>query len=375
MCRALGRPPNCSVLHPISDPMAKKKPPQSPDASNLPPDSPEGIGIRRLRSFNEALNYQVEQLRSREALASRFSEEIPVDEISLPFASDDVPSMAQLEESLARAGRELKDKEQATADLKKEYARNYEEYRKHEILRLIRIRVGDEAQALLDTSEDFRKLFLHTEECYSFVLAVDIRKSTDLMLKARNPKQFAVFITKLCTDLQRSVLDNYGVFDKFTGDGILAFFPDFYTGDDAGHFALAAAEACHQAFTKHYRDHRNCFSAVYKNAGLGIGLDFGLTSLIREWWAGFTVVGTPVVYACRLSAAEAGQTLLNQPAYEKLQSHRNHFCDCFEAGLEIKHEGALVAYQAKLKSDFLRPNKPDWSLLMQRYRSRVVSST
>lgn len=49
------------------------------------------------------------------------------------------------------------------------------------------------------------------------------RLSTELMLKAREPRLYAEFIITLAKRLRQSVLDNYGVFGKFTDDGILAF--------------------------------------------------------------------------------------------------------------------------------------------------------
>ena len=42
--------------------------------------------------------------------------------------------------------------------------------------------------------------------------------------------------------LGTTITDSYGVFDKFTGDGILAFFPEFFSGPDAGFLAIRAAD-------------------------------------------------------------------------------------------------------------------------------------
>jgi hypothetical protein len=73
-----------------------------------------------------------------------------------------------------------------------------------------------------------------------FVLSVDIRRSTELMLKARTAEKFAEFITGLSIELTTIVLNSFGVFDKLTGDGILAFFPDFFSGPDAAYRVVAA---------------------------------------------------------------------------------------------------------------------------------------
>jgi adenylate cyclase len=179
------------------------------------------------------------------------------------------------------------------------------------------------------------------------------------MLKAREPQLYAHFITSLCTELTRVILDNYGVFDKFTGDGILAFFPDFYSGEDAPYLAIQAAEECHNYFARHYEANRSCFSSVLMDIGLGIGIDFGLSHLVRLQ-DGLTVIGTPVVYACRMSGAKAGQTLLNQPAYEITSEKFGEYVNFQETEIEIKNEGNTLAYLATLSKKTPKTKPPDW---------------
>lgn len=220
-------------------------------------------------------------------------------------------------------------------------------------------RVNKEAQgALLDTPQ-FREQFLSNKESNMFVMSIDIRRSTELMLKARRANQFADFITILCRDLVNIVLESYGVLDKFTGDGILAFFPDFYSGSDAGYYALLAAQKCHEAFKARYREHRRAFNSVLKDTGLGIGIDYGTAQLV-QMAGGLTVVGSPVVYACRMSGAPAGLTLLNQPAYERISERFSPHCFIREMEIEIKHEGRTVAYEVNLSKSDYTPQRPDW---------------
>ena len=57
------------------------------------------------------------------------------------------------------------------------------------------------------------------------------------------------------------------------------------------------------------------------------------------------LVGTPVVYACRMSNAEAGDTLANHPAFEECMARHAGLVSFEEASLEIKHEGQLLAYR------------------------------
>ena len=96
------------------------------------------------------------------------------------------------------------------------------EWRDKEQVAFLLTRVNQAAQRELLISESFRRLFLETRQCAAFVMSVDIRRSTELMLKARSPEAFAAFITTLCADLMSIVTESLGIFDKFTGDGVLA---------------------------------------------------------------------------------------------------------------------------------------------------------
>jgi class 3 adenylate cyclase len=219
--------------------------------------------------------------------------------------------------------------------------------------------VSPEAAGVLLDSEQLYAEFLSPKARALFAMSVDIRRSTDLMLKARTPQAFATFITKLCNDLMDVVRKNHGVVDKFTGDGILCFFPEFFSGGDAGYYALAAADACHATFDKHYRAHRNSFTSVLKEVGLGIGVDYGECHLVQV--AGnLTIVGSPVVYACRLGAAPAKLTLLNQSAYEIISKRHGGCVLLQETSIDIKHEGILVAYAANLSRSNFAPLPPAW---------------
>lgn len=220
-------------------------------------------------------------------------------------------------------------------------------------------RVGDPARSALLEGGLLRSLFERTQLCDAFVMSIDIRRSTELMLKARAPQVFADFITSLCSTLSGIIVGNFGVFDKFTGDGILAFFPDFYSGEDGGFRAVTAADQCHAAFSEHYRKSRACFVSVLRDAGLGIGIDFGKVRIVRVR-NDLTVVGTPVVYACRMGGASAGQTLLNQPAYEVIFEKFSAYCNFVETEINFKHEGSTLAYLVALNSKLYQPKEPAW---------------
>src|ERR1019366_7896908 len=102
---------------------------------------------------------------------------------------------------------------------------------KNQRLNHILKKVEPKARDLLFSNPAFEALFNSKQPRNTFVLSADLRRSTTLMLKARNPELFAMFLQDLCDRLYNALLENLGVFDKFTGDGILAFFPEFYSGE------------------------------------------------------------------------------------------------------------------------------------------------
>ncbi len=222
-------------------------------------------------------------------------------------------------------------------------------------------RIHEDAKQVFLESKEFQDEFLTNQQCEAYVMAVDHRRSTELMLKSRKAELFAGFIISLTNTLRQIVLDHHGVFDKFTGDGILAFFPDFYTGSDAGYYVMSAAQKCHAAFTDHYRKSLSSFYTVLsgKEVGLGIGIDQGAVNLVLVGEE-LAIVGTPVVYACRMAGTRAGNSLLNQPAYEKLNERFSRHCSLAEDEIEIKHEGVHIAYSVHLNEQEHVPADPAW---------------
>ena len=219
--------------------------------------------------------------------------------------------------------------------------------------------VKPKAHSIIEKDKKFRELFTANEEVNSFVVSVDIRRSTELMLKARSPKLFADFITTLCGDLENIFKKNYAVVDKFTGDGILAFFPEFFSGEDSGYLTLKASKEANEAFDKIYKKFRSSFSTVLKDVGLGIGIDYGKVHQVRMAGA-FTIVGQPVVYACRLSGAPANKIFINQPAYEIITDKYPHLTIIEETSIEIKSEGSLICYDTRLTNKAYTIKPPDW---------------
>ena len=224
-------------------------------------------------------------------------------------------------------------------------------------------RINGAGKSKILESTEFLEKFANRTKCEAVVVSIDIRRSTELMLKAKTPEMFSDFITKLSSSLAHIITENFGIFDKFTGDGILAFFPKFYSGEQAILNAIKASEQCHKLFNLHYNANKKSFSVFITNIGLGIGIDYGNITLVNTSNE-LTVVGIPVVYACRMSSAKAGDTVLNIPAYEELGNvYGEENINYDEVLIEIKNEGTALAYKVESKNNnglFNKISNPHW---------------
>jgi class 3 adenylate cyclase len=226
---------------------------------------------------------------------------------------------------------------------------------------LSKVPVKAHAPILSDTSK-LKDEFFSEELKGAFVLSIDIRKSTELMLKAKTPDGFAAFMTRLCEQLEALVHANLGIVDKFTGDGLLAFFPQFFSGQDAGYRVVACAHSAHAVFAELYETSYSAFSTVLLDVGLGIGIDYGPVKLVKVAGS-LTVVGAAVVYACRMGSAPAGRTYVNQEAYEQIVGKFNNSCSIRKESHSIKDEGTVrnvLAYDVHLNGRKYQPKLPEW---------------
>lgn len=220
-------------------------------------------------------------------------------------------------------------------------------------------RVRKEAKEKILHDEEFSKELLKEELRESFVLSIDIRRSTELMLNAIEPQYFAELMIKLESALSDIIKLNNGIFEKFTGDGILAFFPKFFTGNDAGYYCLRAAIQSHKAFNVIYEKYRSQFKITLLETGLGIGIDFGQI-WISTVTTSMNIIGDPVVYACRMSGAPAGKTYINNRAFHELERiYRGHI-KTKEAVINITNVGNCMANCLEHFDEVDKISKPVW---------------
>ena len=205
---------------------------------------------------------------------------------------------------------------------------------------LERARIGGllEAHAPPDWEKRFRRddlldAIIDGEPLQMFVMAADIRESTMLMKEAVRFERFAFIMDKFVTAVRRGIGSPGGWFDKFTGDGFLAYWvvqtapEDEY--EDA--FVQAAGNIVHTAQSLidffHRRvleDFRNNSRNLSGGVGLSMGLDAGPGYLVQIGGE-LTVVGPPVVGAVRMvtAAIRPREIMANIFLGERLRAEQN----------------------------------------------------
>jgi class 3 adenylate cyclase len=157
------------------------------------------------------------------------------------------------------------------------------------------------------------------EPIQMFVMAADIRSSTILMKEAIRFERFAFTMDKFVTAVRRGIRGPGGWFDKFTGDGFLAYWIVQAGPDDKydESFVQAAGNIVHTSHTLVDFFHRlvlEDFRSNSRNLPEGVGLSMGLDAgpgYLVQIGGELTVVGPPVVGAVRMvTAAEMPREII-----------------------------------------------------------------
>jgi class 3 adenylate cyclase len=158
------------------------------------------------------------------------------------------------------------------------------------------------------------------EPIQMFVMAADIRESTNLMKEAIRFEKFAQVMDRFVSSVRNGITRSGGWFDKFTGDGFLAYWivqqadPAEYeerfvqTAGDLAHTANVLVDLFHRRVMEDFRSNSRNLSA---GVGLSMGLDAGPGYLVKIADE-LTIVGPPVVGAVRMvTAAQPKEVVAN----------------------------------------------------------------
>ncbi len=173
-------------------------------------------------------------------------------------------------------------------------------------------------------AEDVTDVILTDPERY-LKLGGDVRLVTVLFADIRGFTRFTEentaehvihTLNHIFQSLSKVVFEHQGTFDKYLGDGFMAFYGAPVSGEDDAMRAVESALEMQRLF----RDLRKASGDELKGLGLGIGLHSGeavVGNIGSDKVMDYTVVGDVVNVAKRLQEqAEGGQILLSQTTYE-----------------------------------------------------------
>ena len=178
----------------------------------------------------------------------------------------------------------------------------------------------------------------------TYTLCLDIRNSTDLMVNYKNIQDYIGFVEEIIGTSQEIIKNNNGIYDKFTGDGILCHFIE-KINEHAYSDCTECSKALHRNFRKIYKQNLKKLKLDFSSTGIGIGVDYGRVYFKISKDQLFAI-GESVNYACRLSCAPAYKTYFNIRAYiEIIRKHMYSHHTFTKKEINIREKGKIFIYE------------------------------
>jgi len=162
-----------------------------------------------------------------------------------------------------------------------------------------------------DSNFDEKKL----SESQTIVVYGDIRRSQDLMTYTVDYKRFEQMMIRFFDTTRNLLNKNYGIFDKFTGDGFLAYFNEYICKSQNKNFT-----DCFLDFAKQYIEaNLSLFTEWKKHVRklpdkeimVSLGADLGIV-YYGDLSGHLVCIGDTIVWAERMcSASSAGEIYVN----------------------------------------------------------------
>ena len=159
----------------------------------------------------------------------------------------------------------------------------------------------------------------------TIVMVADIRRSQDLITYGLSPDFYREQIIGFLSEVRKILRENYGIYDKFTGDGFIAYFNQYVCEQEGCDYYEMTLDACEkiQSFSKQFFD--NWSNKIRKipvePIGLSLGIDSGMVSY-KDIEGQFFAIGDACVWATRMcNAGRRGDVIFNNIPYHKIESY------------------------------------------------------
>lgn len=156
----------------------------------------------------------------------------------------------------------------------------------------------------------------------TIVVIADIRKSQDIMTYGPNPEFFRDKILEYMQNIRKIIKDNFGIFDKFTGDGFLCYFNSYMCDKYNRNYYEQFHKACLEIMKYSEPFFNEWIKHIRKippnSTGITIGVDSGLVKFL-DLENHLFAIGDAIVWANRMgSSGRKGEVVLNNLPYQKM---------------------------------------------------------
>ena len=187
----------------------------------------------------------------------------------------------------------------------------------------------------------------------TLVVVGDIRRSQDLMTYGSNPDVYREKIIEFMDKTRQILKDNCGLYDRFTGDGFIAYFNKYMCEQEGKDYYEMMLKSCREIleFSNPFFDEwvKLLRRIPEMEIGLCIGVDSGIVSF-KDVNNQLFAIGDACVWATRMnSAGEKGDIILNNIPYQVLFSSLNGD-NCNRINSVTKGGEHFSAYRLKIKN-------------------------
>lgn len=184
------------------------------------------------------------------------------------------------------------------------------------------------AQIPNEVIDDIDESYIRNMSQYrSLVIVADIRRSQDLMTYGKDPGEYSERIVKFIEETRNILKRNCGIYDRFTGDGFIAYFSEYMCKQQGKDFYEMMLNSCREILAFSEPFFAEWTSTLRKlpdtEIGLAIGVDDGIVSY-RDINNQLFAIGDACVWATRMnSAGFQGDVILNNIPYQRIKDSLN----------------------------------------------------
>ena len=204
---------------------------------------------------------------------------------------------------------------------------------------------------------------LNMSKSDTIVMVADIRRSQDLITYSPSPNTYREQIIGFLSEVRRILKEDYAIYDRFTGDGFIAYFNQFVCEQEGKDYYEMTLDACRriQSFSENF--FKKWSSLIRKipvePIGLSIGIDSGYVDF-KDVDNQFFAIGDACVWATRMcNAGKRGDVIFNNIPYHQIVKYgAKGFSTEIDAETKngesfkaYKVNPALVNYNARPKKD------------------------